>query len=278
MAFKSGKPRKSFDPLSEEPFKVSRTKIDLFIECPRCFYLDQRLGVKRPDTYPLTLNIAVDALLKKEFDIHRARGSAHPMMDKYGINAIPLKHENINLWRELDFGRGGIHFLHQDTNFDVYGVVDDIWVNPEKEFIVVDYKATAKRDTPTLEGDLGAQYKRQMEVYQWLLRRNGFQVSETGYFLYVNGKKDVEAFDAKLEFDITILPCKGDDSWIEKTLYSIKKCLVADKIPEAGERCGYCPYRQAAGEAIREIFKANRPAPKNSRTKESEDEKTESLF
>ena len=55
------------------PFKLSRSKIDLFLDCPRCFYLDRKLGVGRPPGFPFSLNSAVDHLLKKEFDIHRAR-------------------------------------------------------------------------------------------------------------------------------------------------------------------------------------------------------------
>jgi len=37
-----------FDPKSDKQFKLSRSKIDLFMECPQCFYLDRRLGVGRP--------------------------------------------------------------------------------------------------------------------------------------------------------------------------------------------------------------------------------------
>jgi hypothetical protein len=59
---------KIFNPESKEPFELSRSKIDLFLECARCFYLDRRLGIGRPDSFPFTLNNAVDALLKKEFD------------------------------------------------------------------------------------------------------------------------------------------------------------------------------------------------------------------
>ncbi len=50
----------------QNKFKLSRSKIDLFLECPRCFYLGNRLGVSRPPGFPFTLNSAVDALLKKE--------------------------------------------------------------------------------------------------------------------------------------------------------------------------------------------------------------------
>lgn len=239
-----------FDPKSDAPFRISRTKIDLFIKCPRCFYLDQRLGVKRPDTYPLTLNLAVDALLKKEFDIHRTKQVPHPLMAKYGVDALPFKHEKIDEWRNLDFGRGGIHYWHPETNFDVYGVVDDVWINPNGELIIVDYKATAKATAPTLEGDLGEQYKRQMEVYQWLFGKNNFKVAPIGYFVYVNGRKDALAFDAKLEFDVSILPCAGDSRWISKTLGEMKRTLLSLTSPESSTDCDFCAYRRAANDAL----------------------------
>lgn len=234
-------------------FRLSRSKIDLFVECPKCFYLDTKLGVARPPGFPLTLNIAVDELLKKEFDIHRAAQTAHPIMKRYGISAVPFQNPNMDKWR--DSLRYGVEYLHPKTGLSVRGGVDDIWVNTEGHLIVVDYKATSKKDTPTLDGDLGAQYKRQMEVYQWLLRKNGFTVSNIGYFVYVNGKKDREAFDGKLEFDVTLLPCEGDDSWVDKTLEQIKICLDDNLIPSTGPSCDYCSYRNAVEKVVNDATK-----------------------
>src|SRR3989344_1474051 len=111
--------RNLYDPESEIPFKISRSKIDLFLNCPRCFYFDRRLGVGQPPGYPFSLNSAVDKLLKKEFDIHRAKGTAHPLMQQYGIDAVPFAHEKIDEWR--DALRRGIAFHHGDTNFLVTG-------------------------------------------------------------------------------------------------------------------------------------------------------------
>ena len=72
------------------PFRLSRSKTDLFINCPRCFYFDRKLSVAQPPGYPFALNSAVDKLLEKEFDIHRVNGTKHPLCDKYGIDAIPF--------------------------------------------------------------------------------------------------------------------------------------------------------------------------------------------
>ncbi|MDP3880591.1 MAG: PD-(D/E)XK nuclease family protein [bacterium] len=244
--YNANKTKNLYDPKGKEPFTLSRSKIDLFMQCPRCFYLDARLGTGRPPGFPLTLNVAVDHLLKKEFDIHRAKKTAHPMMQTYGIDAVPFEHTELGKWREPDFGRGGVRYLHKPTNFLVYGAVDDIWVNPQGELIVVDYKATAKATTPNLDGDLGAQYIRQMEVYQWLLKNNDFKVSKTGYFVYVNGRKDVEAFDGKLEFDVIVLPAEGETAWIESVLEKIKATLEGGKLPQSGDDCDYCDYKNAA--------------------------------
>jgi hypothetical protein len=89
-------------------------------------------------------------------------------------------------------------------------------------------------------------YKNQMEIYQWLFRQNGFTVSKTGYFVYCNGRRDKEAFDAKLEFSVKLIPYLGDDSWIEAVLLNLKQCLDGD-MPPFTTACDYCQYRQAAG-------------------------------
>lgn len=229
-----------YQPGSSEPFKLSRSKIDLFLNCPRCFYYDRRLGVARPPGFPFALNSAVDHLLKLEFDIHRAKGTKHPLITKYGVDATPVAHKDLDQWRH---NFTGIQFLHKPTNLLVFGAIDDLWQNSKGEYIVVDYKATSKdEEINELNKEWQIGYKRQMEVYQWLLRQNGYKVSATGYFVYCNGQTDREAFDGKLEFAVTLISYKGDDSWVEKAIKDAHKCLNSDKIPKAGSGCDYCAY------------------------------------
>lgn len=234
-----------YDSTSSEPFKLSRSKIDLFLECPRCFYYDRKLGVARPPGFPFTLNSAVDALLKQEFDTHRVQGTKHPLIEKYGIDAQPIPHENLQQWRH---NFTGIQYLHKPTNFLIFGAIDDLWQNSHGEFIVVDYKSTAKKGEITeLNQEWHDGYKRQMEVYQWLLRQDGHRVSDIGYFVYCNGQTDRKAFDGKLEFDITLIAYTGNDAWIEPVLQKIHTCLREDRIPEVDSECDYCSYVSALG-------------------------------
>lgn len=73
-----------------------------------------------------------------------------------------------------------------------------------------------------------------MEVYQWLLRRNGCKVSDTAYFLFANGLKTPRKFGNMLKFEEQIIPYVGNGSWIEPTLSRIKSCLDSDRLPDWG--------------------------------------------
>jgi len=231
-------------------WRLSRSKIDLFMQCPRCFYIDNKLGTKQPPGFPFNINSAVDKLLKQEFDVHRSNGTQHPLQKKYKIDATPAPHKSIDLWRD---NFQGVSFFHKATGMTISGAIDDLWINSRGEYMVVDYKATAKEEAvKELDQAWQIGYKRQMEVYQWLLRANGYTVSDTGYFVYCNGQTDREAFDGKLEFDITLIGYEGNDGWIEGTLQEIKKCLDGNNIPEQHPDCDYCNYLKAVGEVDQE--------------------------
>ncbi|MDQ3018476.1 MAG: PD-(D/E)XK nuclease family protein [bacterium] len=245
----SGKRTKNlYDPASTMPFKLSRSKLEMFLNCPRCFYMDRRLGLGQPPGFPFNLNSAVDHLLKKEFDVHRAKNQKHPLQDKYGIDAVPYAHPQLDVWRE---NFQGIQYHHKATNLIISGAVDDVWVNPQGELIIVDYKATSKDGEVNLDAKWQDGYKHQMEIYQWLFRQNGFEVSRVGYFVYCNGKRDNEAFDAKLEFDIKLIPYQGNDNWIDGTINDAKSCLDGD-LPDYTPSCDYCTYIQAYNSATPE--------------------------
>jgi len=234
---------KTYQPGQKDPYKLSRSRIDNFMWCKRCFWLEERLKIKRPSSPPFRINSAIDELLKKEFDGFRKQNKPHPMMVEFGVDATPFSHDKLDSWRENFVG---VQALHEPTNFLIFGAVDDIWAKPDGELIVVDYKATAKDSEVTIDADWQIMYKRQMEVYQWLLRQNGFKVSDTGYFVYANGRLDVDGFFDKVEFRTKIIPYKGDASWVEKALHEMKECLEGDMPPVGkavmGGDCEFCNY------------------------------------
>lgn len=197
-----------------------------------------------------SLNNAVDALLKKEFDIYRKSGTPHPIMKEYKIDAVPFDHDKMNEWR--DALRRGITYKQPGTNFNITGGIDDLWINPKGELIVADYKATSKAEEVTLDSKWQKSYKRQVEIYQWLFRKNGFKVHSTAYFVYANGDAGEDAFNHCLRFKLTILPYEGNDEWIEPALMDAHKLLLADTIPEYKDDCEQCAFVQKSIEIKRQ--------------------------
>ena len=244
----------AYIPGQKEAYKLSRSRIENFIRCPRCFWLAQRLKIDQPSSPPFLINSAIDELLKTEFDTYRTKGQQHPWQVEFKVDAKPFQHENLQRWRHTFTG---VQHLDQETNLLIFGGVDDVWVNPKGELIVVDYKATAKsKDIIDLDppGGWHDSYRRQMEVYQWLLRGEGHKVSDTGYFVYANGIAKGKGFFNKVEFRTNIFPYKGSDKWVEPTLKKIKETLEGD-MPAPAPDCEFCNYARARTELSLQALK-----------------------
>ena len=209
-----------FDIERVDPFRISRSKIDLFLNCERCFWLETRKDIKRPRGFPFNINSAIDELLKREFDVYRKDQKPHPiMLDNDLLGVIPFEHEDIETWRE---NFTGIQYFDKKLNLIIFGAVDDVWVNEAEELIVVDYKSTSKKGEVTLDAP-------------W-------------HFVYANGDSYADGFFDIVKFNTKLISYKGDDSWVEPTLVRLKACLESEEMPKFGPACEYCKY---AGERLK---------------------------
>jgi hypothetical protein len=234
-----------YDNKSNTPFKISRSKFNNFLSCKRCFYLDRVVGLKEPSMPGWSLNIAVDVLLKKEFDQYRKEQKPHPMMVRHNLDFIPFQHEDLDVWRNSL--KGGISYLDEKTNLIIHGGIDDIWFDViEKKLVVVDYKAQSTnypvltRSYLNSEWHLG--YKVQMDIYVHILRKMNFNVSNVSYFYVCNGEKTNNKFENKMHFKATLVPYKVDTSWIEDKITEMKKVLDFDVPPDVVTTCEKCAY------------------------------------
>ena len=210
--------------------------------------MDRRLGVGQPPSLPFTLNSAVDRLLKSEFDGYRAKGERHPIMEEHDVDAVPAAHAELDDWRN---NFKGVQYHNEDLNMIFFGAIDDLWQTSTGEYIVVDYKATAKKDEITaLDQPWHESFKRQMDIYQWLLKKNGHKVSNTGYILYCNGNAYEEKFEARMDFRMTLLAYEGDSSWVDDITVRLYECLNSDELPGPEPYCDYCKYVNAVEESI----------------------------
>lgn len=246
--YKAQRTRNLYDSSSSEPFKLSRSKIQDFLKCERCFFIDRKKGTGHVPGYPFSLNSAVDNLLKKEFDSYRAQQKVHPICAENNVNVVPFQHPMLEEWRNSLYQ--GVQFQVPGTNIILTGGIDDLWVNLEtNELFVVDYKATSKKGNVNLDADWQSDYKQQIEIYQWLLRQQigtnldaKHTISNTGYFVYCNGDAQAESFGNTLKFKSSLLAYEGDSSWVQPAVIAAYQCLQSNKIPASSESCDNCQY------------------------------------
>lgn len=240
-----------YDRHNTEPYELSRSRIENFIRCPACFYLQQVRGVKFPSMPGFNINEATDVLLKREFAHYRQTQTTHPFLKNLGMDhLVPYRHDDFERWTQsLHFGaRGRFNTIHKQTNLKIGGGLDDVWLNTKTGCVhIVDYKSTSQR-TPgkqiSLEDWWKSSYKRQMDIYIWVMLKLGIKTSATGYFLYCDGDRFTDqmflgAYDARMQFKVTLLPYDANLSWIEPALFRIKSVLSSKRCPSHGNHCEY---------------------------------------
>ena len=269
-----------FNPEHLAPYELSRSRVENYLKCKACFYLEQLQGVKPPEIPSFTINTTTDILLKRDADAVRGKKSL-PLWEAHGLgHLIPFEHEDLENWtNSLHYGLNDRYFntIHEETNIKFGGGLDDVFYNTKtNQLHIVDYKSEAQgtrspeKYSPrpsSIDKPWKIGYKRQMDMYVWLMRRKGFDVSSTGYFVYVDAQhsgvdgmlKDENPEKALMSFNATILPYEADTSWVEPTLFEIKDFLSNQKTcpehtPKGADFTG-CDAGRYLNEAMRALGK-----------------------
>ena len=243
--------RGAFKPNNPAPFELSRSKVETFISFKGCFWLDRVAGIKPPEMPSFTINTTTDILLKRDADAVRGQATL-PLWEANGLgHLIPFEHEHLENWtNSKQFGQNSTFFNvdHSETNIRFGGGLDDVFLNTQTgQLHIVDYKSTAQGTTSpnnyekkpvSLDDPWKKAYKRQMDMYVWVLKNKGFNVSNTGYFVYVDAQhKDImgmltdatDAGRAWMQFDASIIAYEADPSWVGQTLCDIKQFVTEQK-------------------------------------------------
>ena len=171
---------------------LSRWQLNIFSECPRCFWLVNRFSIKQPKTLPFALNSAIDGLLKTEFDAHRASGTLPPVLSVLeGSARLFTDTEKLQAWRN---NFRGVRWTDPASGHTLFGAVDDILEFKDGSLAVVDYKSTGSA-SPTIY----ASYQLQMDVYTYILQQLGFSMAPKSYFAFYLVVKD-DGFNGRLPF------------------------------------------------------------------------------
>ena len=167
--------------MTDRKIQLSPNSLNLFLECPHCFWLDKNLGIKRPPPYPYALNSAVDALLKEEFDTYRVKNLPHPLLKENNINAKLFPNQNLlNQWRN---NFDGIRYFDESIGATLFGAVDDVleFSRPggSPEIAPLDYKSTGSTAANVYD-----RFQLQLDTYTFLMEKNGYKTPRKGYLAF----------------------------------------------------------------------------------------------
>ncbi len=216
------------------PVTLSRSQLNTFTECPRCFWLINRFGVKQPKGYPLALNIAMDQLLKAEFDKFRAAGKPHPILVEHKVDAKLFSDtEKLDEWRN---NFRGLRWADPKSGHTLYGAVDDILEFPDHSLAILDYKSSGAREVNIYDS-----YQLQIDVYTFLLQRLGYRTAPKAYFAFFVAVKD-DGFGGRLPFRAELVAVTPQPDRVHQLFKDAVALVQSSQEPESGAECDVCRW------------------------------------
>jgi len=208
-------------------FKLSPSSLGLMKECPRCFWLTQNKIWKRPQGIFPSLPSGMDRILKIHFDKFRDKGELPPEIkeDCKNLKLFDDK-EKLKIWQS---NLKGIRYEDNKGNI-LHGAVDNILVNGKK-LIVLDYKT---RGFP-LKEDTHKSYQNQLDIYNFLLRKNGYETEDYGFLLFYMPNKVND--NGEVVFDTSLVKVKVNVKNGENVFIKGLE-LINNGCPK--ERCVWC--------------------------------------
>jgi len=213
--------------------KLSPSTLNLFLDCPRCFWLEKVKGIKRPRGIFPSLPGGMDRVIKSHFDSFRAQGKLPPELDGLGTEGIQLFSDQakLELWRSW---RTGLEYRDQDSSI-LSGALDDLLVK-DGAYIPFDYKT---KGSPTSEEDAVKYYQNQLDCYALLLHENRMPTAGYAYLLYYSPKTVREL--GNVSFEIQAIKIQTD---VERARQTFRKAvaLIKGERPASGSVCEYCRW------------------------------------
>ncbi len=207
--------------------------MNLFLECPRCFWLDKVKSFKRPRGIFPSLPTGMDREIKVHFDTYRAKNELPPELAGKDFAGAKLFPDQVRLdqWRDW---RKGLEYRTRDGSA-LGGAIDELLVKDGRH-IPFDYKT---KGSPTTQEDAVRYYQNQLDCYALLLQENKLQASDYGFLLYYSPKSISE--NGKAVFEIQAIRIPVDVERGRRT-FERAVALLAGDMPESALSCEYCGW------------------------------------
>src|SRR3989344_7189368 len=211
--------------------KLSPSSMNLIEECPRCFWLQVVKNVKRPSGAFPSLPSGVDKMLKEHFDRFRDRDDLPPeLKDLKDVKLFDNK-DLLKTWRN---NLKGIEFYDEENDVLLHGAVDNL-LSKDNKLIVLDYKTRGF----ALKEDTAHHYQDQLDIYNFLLRKNGYETEDYAYLLFYMPEKVLET--GEFVFKTELIKMKVD---VEHAEFLFKRAIkiIQGEIPGPSKDCKYCKW------------------------------------
>ncbi|MBI2545387.1 MAG: PD-(D/E)XK nuclease family protein [Candidatus Aenigmarchaeota archaeon] len=213
------------------PYKLSPSSLSLLKECPRCFWLQFNKKIHRPNGVFPSLPSGMDRIFKTHFDSFRDKGLLPPELEKLdGSTKLFGDKQVLDIWRN---NLKGIQWTDDEGNI-FRGAVDNI-LQKGKKLIVLDYKTRGYE----LKEDTHEHYQDQLDIYNLLLRKNGYDTEDYAYLLFYYPNKINENGDVL--FHNKLLKMKISIKNAERIFKEAINILKGD-MPEINDDCVFCEW------------------------------------
>lgn len=210
--------------------RLSPSTLNLFLECPRCFWLHINERIHRPRGLFPSLPMGMDSVIKVYFDKYRIKGKLPPEINGKVEGILIPDLDLLNKWRNW---KTGLEYNDEILGVTLFGALDDC-LQDKKHYIPVDYKT---RGSAPREGDSEKYYGNQLDCYGLLLEENNYPIRDFGYLIYYYPKEVKE--NGAVNFDVKVIRLNIDSERAKKVLKDAIK-LLNSPIPSRHSECEYC--------------------------------------
>lgn len=216
-------------------YRLSASTLNLFLDCPRCFWLKFKKKKERPRGIFPSLPSGIDNVLKVYFDGYREKGTLPKELQKEIPNSSLYPDQvDIKKWRDW---RTGLRFV-SPKGVELIGAFDDLLVHKGDVISPLDYKTRGYPPKSIIDSE--KYYGLQLSVYSLILKQNKYKVSGQGYLIYYYPKEVSD--DGMIQFNIKPVRISADPKYAIETCTKAIEVLETDSVPKASPGCIYCSY------------------------------------
>ncbi len=216
-------------------YTLSPSRLRLFQECRKCFWLETVHSIKRPQGFASSLPSGIDAVLKDHFDLYRELGSLPPELAIEGLDDYHLfdDRETLSVWRT---NSQGLRYRDFRSGILLRGAIDALLVK-DTQYVILDFKTRGYARKPKTH----TYYQSQLDVYAFLLEQNGYEPADHAFLLFYCPAHVTD--ETTFVFDTDLVTMSVDPRAGERLFQRAVTFLRQKQEPPHNPECRFCQWR-----------------------------------